>query len=342
MSLLLRRSGAVSLPRGLLSAPRALVSSRATLIKELRARTSAPMKKCVEALAEAGDDIEQAVTLLRKAGLAAAQKKASRGATEGAVAVFHAPNAAALIELNSETDFVARNELFQALASGVARTALGMDAGAGADAPPQSVLDTAIIGEATLVQADGDAAASPSTVTEALGFGVSQLGENLVLRRAALLRAPEAGGVVGSYVHNSYSAGVGRTAAAVVLRSDAADTDALRQLGQQLSMHVVAAAPQFLSRESVDEAAVQRERDILLEQARQSGKPDNVIEKMVDGRLKKFYSEVCLLEQSYLIDEGAGSVSKVLAAAGERLGAPVELSAYVRYQVGEESGAPEE
>ena len=284
-----------------LFAQRLSSSSRAALIKELRARTSAPMKKCADALSEAGGDVEEAATLLRKAGLAAAQKKASRGASDGVAAVAHGPAGLAVVELNSETDFVARNELFQALAGGIARTALSV---AGAVAQPITELEPTAVRSAKL---DGDS----STVEEAIGFAVSQLGENLVLRRACLLAAPAEGGTVASYVHNTYAPGVGRTAAAVVLRSSAADVDAVRALGEQIAMHIVASSPLYLERSAVPEAAVEHERSILSEQARASGKKQDVIDKMVEGRLRKYFAEVCLLEQPYVVEESAGTVSKV-------------------------------
>lgn len=331
-----------SLHRRLSTAPK----SRTELIKALRAQTSAPMKKCVEALDQSGGDVEAAVTLLRKAGLAAAAKKAGRGATDGAVALHHsadgAVEAAAIVEINSETDFVARNEIFQALASDVARSALGIDrpaAAAGAAA-----LDVAALGAAQL--AASGAEAPQGSITEALGVAVSQLGENLVLRRACVLEVPAGAGVVAGYVHNAYAAGVGKTVAAVALRSEAASSAdgaaALRTLGQKLAMHVVAAQPQFVDASSVDAAALERERSILAEQAAASGKPPEVVAKMVEGRLKKYYGEVCLLEQPYVVDEAAGSVAKVLAAAGKELGATVELGGFVRFQVGEASPAAEE
>ena len=287
------------------------------------------MKKCVEALAEADGDLEEAATLLRKAGLAAAQKKVGRGASEGAVAIAHGPAGAAVIELNSETDFVARNELFQALAGRIARTALGVEAAPAAATAP---LDPALISQAALVDEDADA---PSSVQAAVGFAVSQLGENLVLRRGCLLSTPPEGGVVASYAHNTYAPDVGLTIGAVVLKSAAADADALRALGGRLSMHVVAASPQYLASSAVPEAVLARERDILSEQAAQSGKPAHVVEKMVEGRLKKYYGEVCLLEQPYVVDDSAGSIAKVLAAAGKELGAEIELTGFVRYHVGE-------
>lgn len=291
-----------------------------------------PSSRCAEALEQANGDVEEAATLLRKAGLAAAQKKAGRGTSEGAVAVAHGPAGAAIVELNSETDFVARNELFQGLAGRIARTALGVSA----SAPPSSAmveLDVAAIRAATVEAAA--AGEPPSSVEAAIGFAVSQLGENLVLRRACLLPTPVDGGVVASYAHNTYAPSVGLTVGAVVLKSKAADADALRALGEKLSMHIVAASPLYLNRAAVPDSAVARERDVLAEQAAQSGKPKHVVEKMVEGRLNKFYSEVCLLEQPFIIDDSAGSITKVLAAAGKELGADVALTGFVRYRVGE-------
>ena len=312
-------------------------SSRSALIKELRAITSAPMKECVKALKEAEDDLEAAVAILRKSGMAAAAKKAGRGATEGAACIAYAPSGAAcVLELNSETDFVARNVIFQELAMGVARSALGLDA-ATSDAAVCADLDAASIGQAALNgegMADADVA-SAASVTEGVGIAVSKLGENIVLRRACVLTPPASGGLVCGYVHNAYAADVGKTAAAVVLQSAATDVEALRSLGQKLAMHVVAATPLFLDRESVDAAALERERSILLQQAAESGKPESVIEKMVEGRLKKYYGEVCFLDQTYLIEAEAGSVAKVLKAAGKELGADVRIAGFVRYSVGE-------
>ena len=258
---------------------RALASaapSRTALIKELRARTAAPMKKCVEALDKASGDIEEAIAELRKIGLATAQKKASRGANEGAVSVFDGECALAIVEVNSETDFVARNDTFQGLAASIARTALssGVDMSGGAG---PFELDVATLGAATL---DGDAA----PISEALGVAVGQLGENLVLRRACVLAAPPTGGVVCSYVHNTYSPGVGRTAAAVSLGSAAADTAALRDLGHKIAMHIVAASPLYLSRESVPAGALESEVAILREQALGEGKPEKIVDKMVEVR----------------------------------------------------------
>ena len=265
--------------------------SRTALIKELRARTAAPMKKCVDALNKTGGDLEEAIAELRKAGLATAQKKASRGAHEGAVAVASEPHGLAVVELNSETDFVARNSTFQSLVASIARTAV-----LGASDSKGGELDLAALSSAELV---GEAA----PVSEAIGVAVGQLGENLVLRRACVLVTPPAGGVVCSYVHNTYAPGIGRTAAAVALRSDASDPDALRALGERIAMHITAASPMYLSREEVPEEAKQKEATILREQAKGSGKSEDVVNKMVAGRLNKFYQEMCLLDQTYLIED---------------------------------------
>ena len=290
------------------------------------------MKKCVDALEKAGGDVEEAVTILRKAGVAAAGKKAGRDASEGAAAVYHGPAGAAIVEINSETDFVARNEIFQKLCADVARTALGL-APAASDAGKVAIENDAL-GAAPL---DGSAA----SVTESLGVAVSQLGENLVLRRAVVLPTPAEGGVVATYVHNAYAPGVGRTASSVVLASTASDTDALKALGQKLAMHVVAASPLFVGKGDVDSAALDRERDILVEQAKASGKPEAAIEKMVSGRINKYYNEVCLLEQTYLVDTSSGGRRQGPRVLERRGGgpaarpAPVELKAFARFAVGE-------
>lgn len=312
---------------------------RMALIKELRALTSAPMKNCVSALKESGGDLEEAVVLLRKSGLAAAKKKATRGADEGAIALAHGPDGLAVVEISSETDFVARNEIFQRLAVDVARTALAQAAPA-AQGGAVDVLETEVLGASAL-------AGGATSVSDALGHAVGTLGENLVLRRACVLRpAPEGGALVG-YVHNSYSEGVGRTAAAVSLRSATPKVDELRALGQKLAMHVVASKPAYLDRAAVPEAVLARERDIFREQAaaeyRESGKPQKMVDHIVEGRLKKlFYSEACLLEQEYVIEDSAGSVAKVLQAAGAELGAEVSLEGFVRYHIGEGAAAKAE
>ena len=304
------------------------------LIKELRARTSAPMKKCVEALKASEGDLEAAMDWLRKSGVATAAKKAGRGANEGAVVVASSDAGLVLVEINSETDFVARNDIFHALAGGVAQSALSQLPGGGGGGPRE--LDAAGLGALPVEQ--GAAAAVPAT--EAISTAVSQLGENLVLRRACALPVPTEGGAVASYVHNAYAPGLGRTVAAVALRSQAGPA-ALQALGAKLSMHIVAAAPRYLSRDDVEPAALERERSIVTEQAAASGKPEKAQQKMVEGRLAKFYQETCLLEQQYLIEEKAGAVSKVLEKASKDLGSEVALEGFVRFHVGEGSAGAE-
>jgi elongation factor Ts len=307
------------------------------LVKELRARTAAPMKKCVEALAASADDVEGAVAWLRKSGVASAAKKAGRGANEGAVAVAATDRELAVIELNSETDFVARNTVFQELARGVVRSALALGAAEAAAGPAPRDLDLGALGRAPLAADGGGGGGSGAPpVAEAVGVAAGTLGENLVLRRACVLRlADGAPGLIARYVHNAYADGVGRTAAAVALQSEAADADALRRLGEQLAMHVVAAAPLYLERDGVSAEHLEREREILVQRARASGKPDPIVEKMVQGQLTKFYQEVVLLDQPYVVDPEAGAVRKMLAAASKELGAEVALGGFVRYHVGQ-------
>jgi elongation factor Ts len=313
-------------------------SPKTALIKELRARTSAPMKKCVDALAAADGDLDAAVDWLRKSGVATAHKKAGRGANEGAVVVASDEAGCVIVELNSETDFVARNGIFHELANTVARESLSFVRGGSAGRSGPYEIDQAALAALPLPQEGEGGGSVPAS--EAISMAVSQLGENLVLRRACALPIPAEGGVVTSYVHNAYAPGLGRTVAAVALRSQA-DPTALQALGTNLAMHIVAAAPRYLSRGEVDEEVLDRERSVLTEQAAASGKPAATIEKMVEGRLGKFYKEVALLEQEYIIEDKAGDVSKVLKKASADLGAEVTLEGFVRYHVGEEADKAE-
>lgn len=310
-------------------------SPKTALIKELRARTSAPMKKCVDALAAADGDLDAAVDWLRKSGVATAHKKAGRGANEGAVVVASDEAGCVIVELNSETDFVARNGIFHDLANTVARESLSFVRAGGVGRSGPYEIGQAALGALPLPQEGEGGGSVPAS--EAISMAVSQLGENLVLRRACALSIPAEGGVVTSYVHNAYAPGLGRTVAAVALRSQA-DPAALQALGSNLAMHIVAAAPRYLSRGAVDEAVLDRERKVLTEQAVASGKPAATIEKMVEGRLTKFYKEVALLEQEYMVEDKAGDVSQVLKKASEDLGAEVTLEGFVRYHVGEDVG----
>ncbi len=284
----------------------------ASLVKELRERTGAGMMDCKKALEEAGGDIEAAGEWLRKKGLAAAAKKAGRVAAEGLVAVQTDDGAGAIVEVNSETDFVARNEGFQDFVKAVADLALAAE------------------GEIEALKGS-DYPGTGRTVDEELTHLIATIGENMSLRRAAALAVSP--GVVASYVHNAIADGLGKIGVLVALQSEA-DADKLTALGKQIAMHIAATAPRALSVDDLDPATVDKERDILKEQALASGKPAEIVDKMVEGRLRKFYEEVVLLNQTFVID-GESKVSKVLEQAGKDLGAPVEIAGFVRFQLGE-------
>ncbi len=283
----------------------------AALVKELREKTGAGMMDCKKALTEIGGDVEAAIDWLRKNGLAAAAKKAGRVAAEGLVGVVTEGTQGALVEVNSETDFVARNEAFQGFVSQVAEMAL--DAGG----------DVAALA----------AAAYPGggTVGAALTGMIGKIGENMSLRRTAALQVSQ--GVVAGYVHNQAAPGLGKIGVLVALES-AGDADKLATFGRQLAMHVAAAAPQAVSAEDVDATALERERSVLAEQARASGKPEDIIEKMVQGRLRKYYEEICLLDQTFVIDNES-KVCQAVEAAGKDAGAPVTVTGFQRFQLGE-------
>ncbi|WP_299437362.1 translation elongation factor Ts [uncultured Rhodospira sp.] len=284
----------------------------ASMVKDLREQTGAGMMDCKKALNEAGGDMDAAVDWLRKKGLAAAAKKAGRVAAEGLVGVKTTGNRGAVLELNAETDFVARNETFQDLVETLTDLVLAegddLDALRGKPFP-----------------------GTGRTVDEELTHQVATIGENMNLRRAVVLEVSS--GVVCGYVHNAVRPSLGRIGVLVALESEA-DAARLAELGKGLAMHVAAAAPQYLTRDEVDASALDRERAVLTEQARDSGKPENIIEKMVEGRLRKYYEEVCLLEQTYVMDNET-KVQKVVEAAAKDLGSPVALTAFARFNLGE-------
>jgi elongation factor Ts len=284
----------------------------AALVKELREKTGAGMMDCKRALGETSGDLEQASDWLRKKGLAAAAKKAGRVAAEGLVGVATEGSVGAVVEINSETDFVARNEAFQSFVGTVTRLALG----AGDDI--EMLKGVAYPG-------------TGRTVGEELTHLIATIGENMALRRASRIQISK--GVVAAYVHNALAAGIGKIGVIVGLESSG-DPARLAAFGRQLAMHVAAAHPQYLDIASVDKAAVEREREILRDQARQSGKPEAIIEKMVEGRLRKFYEETVLVEQIYVID-GESRVGKVVEAAGKEAGAPIKVTGFVRFALGE-------
>lgn len=289
----------------------------AAMVKDLRERTGAGMMDCKAALAETNGDMEAAVDWLRKKGLAKAAKKSGRTASEGLVAVaVESAGAGAkgvVVEVNSETDFVARNEVFQKMVGEIARAALATE------------------GSVEAVRAAPYPGGS-KTVEEHVAEMVGQIGENMTLRRAAGLAVEE--GVVASYVHGQASEGLGRIGVLVGLKSSAGDTEKLTALGRQLAMHVAAARPLAARVEELDPAVVDRERSVLAEQARGSGKPEDIIAKMVEGRLRKFYEESVLLEQVFVVD-GETKVAKVIETAAKEIGAPVELVGFVRLELGE-------
>ena len=284
----------------------------AALVKELREKTGAGMMDCKRALGEAQGDLEGAVDWLRKKGLSAAAKKAGRVAAEGLVGAATKGKVGAVAEVNAETDFVSRNETFQHFVRTVTELALG----AGDDVE-------------TLKGAPFPG--TGRTVGDELTHMIATIGENMALRRARRLEVKN--GVVVAYIHNALTPGLGKIGALVALESTG-DAQKLGALGKQLAMHVAAAKPDYLDIASVDKAALERERDVLREQSRASGKPDAIVDKMVEGRLRRFYEDVVLLEQLYVID-GETRVSKVIEAAAKQLGAPVKVAGFVRFALGE-------
>ena len=283
----------------------------AALVKELREKTGVGMMDCKKALTETAGDLEGAVDWLRKKGLAAAAKKAGRVAAEGLVGTAAEGTRGAIVEVNSETDFVARNDAFQGFVGTTAQLALG----AGGDLKKLAGMDYP----------------GGGTVAETLTEMIAKIGENMTVRRTGLLEVSD--GVVAAYTHNQVAPELGKIGVLVALES-AGDKDKLAAFGRRLAMHVAATNPQAVESADLDPAAVERERNVLSEQARASGKPENVIEKMIEGRLRKFYEEVCLLDQTYVID-GESKVSKAVEQAGKEAGAPIKVAGFLRYQLGE-------
>ena len=283
----------------------------AASVKELRERTGAGMMDCKRALNETGGDMEAAIDWLRTKGLAAAAKKAGRVAAEGLIGVAVLDTMGAAVEVNSETDFVAKNEQFQDFVRNVAQIALAT----GGD-----------VDELSRAQYPGH-----GTVAEMLTHNIATIGENQSLRRAARLEVGD--GVVVSYVHNAVAPGLGKIGVLVALESKA-DRSELEGLGKQLAMHIAAANPLALRGEDLDPELVERERAIAQEKAAESGKPDNIVEKMVEGALAKFRKENALLSQLFVIDNKT-KVEDVVAAEAKRLGGEIALAGFVRFQLGE-------
>jgi len=284
----------------------------AALVKELREMTGAGMMDCKKALTESAGDLESAKDWLRTKGLALAAKKAGRVAAEGLVGVALDGRRGAIVEVNSETDFVARNDAFQALVGDVAR--LVLDTGDDLDALKASAYP-----------------GGGGSVEETLTNLIAKIGENMSIRRVRALSVEQ--GSVSAYMHNKVTSDLGKIGVIVALASDAAE-EPLAQLGKQLAMHIANTDPAFVDRSSVSAEALDRERQFLAEQARASGKPEEIIDKMVEGRLRKFYEEVCLLEQVFVID-GETKVADVIAQASNDLGTKVEVAGFVRFKLGE-------
>lgn len=285
------------------------MSITAAMVAELRNKTGAGMMDCKKALNEAGGNMEEAVDLLRKKGLSAAAKKSGRVAAEGLVVACGEGSRGALVEVNAETDFVAKNEGFQQLAAGICEAVL-----------ENSPADLEAL----------KALAYPGTgrnVDEELTHQIATIGENMNLRRFE--RFEVANGIVASYVH-----GGGKIGVLVELATDKGDSEQVQALARQLAMHVAAANPQFLKREEVPAEILDREKDIMATKAKESGKPENIIPKIVEGQLNKFYGEICLLEQAYVIDPDQ-KINQVLKSVGKEVGGEIQLTGFVRYQLGE-------
>lgn len=282
----------------------------ASMVKDLRDKTGAGMMDCKAALGETNGDVEAAIDWLRKKGLMKAAKKAGRVAAEGLVGVAVGGDTGALVEVNSETDFVARNDQFKEFVKNAAEIALEIDGDL----------------EKLLAKPMGNA-----TVQDELTGLIAKIGENMSVRRVAALAVKP--GVVASYVHNASSPELGKIGVLVGLKSEG-DVGKLSAFGKQLAMHVAAAAPLALTPEHLSADVIERERNVQRELARQSGKPDNVIDKMIEGRMRKFYEESVLMSQIFVID-GETPVNKAVEKLAKEIGQPVEVVGFVRFQVGE-------
>lgn len=283
----------------------------AALVKELRDKTGAGMMDCKQALNETAGDMDAAVDWLRKKGLSKAAKKAGRVAAEGLIGAIVEGTKGVLVEVNSETDFVARNDQFQGLVKMIGQVALHSGT--------------------TDVEAIKAAKVGSATVETAIADAIATIGENMTLRRAAALSVGQ--GVVASYLHNAVTDGLGKLGVIVALESTG-QADELSALGRQIAMHIAAANPAALEAAGLDPEVVRREKDVLADKYRQQGKPDNVIEKIVESGLKTYYKEVCLLEQAFIHDTGK-SVAQAVKEAEGKVGGPVKITGFVRYALGE-------
>ncbi|MCK3777683.1 translation elongation factor Ts [Ensifer sesbaniae] len=284
----------------------------AAMVKELREKSGAGMMDCKKALAETNGDMEAAIDWLRAKGIAKADKKSGRTAAEGLVGIVSGGTKAVVVEINSETDFVARNEAFQELVRGVANVALGTD------------------GTVEAIAA-ANYPATGKSVDESIKDAIATIGENMTLRRAALLKVED--GVVATYIHNAAGDGIGKLGVLVALKS-VGDKEVLYSVGRQIAMHIAATNPLAIRAEEVDAAVAERERNVFIEQSRASGKPDNIIEKMVEGRMRKFFEEVALLSQAFVMNPEI-TVGQAVKDAEKLAGAPIEVTGMARLLLGE-------
>jgi len=281
----------------------------AKMVGDLRAKTGAGMMDCKKALTESAGDMEQAIDLLRKKGLSAAAKKSGRVAAEGMIAAAGDGRCGALVEVNSETDFVAKNEAFQNFAAGVVAVVL-----------EQKPADVEALKQL-------DFPGSGRNVAEELTHQIATIGENMNIRRFARLESMS--GVTASYIH-----GAGKIGVLVQLDTEQADHPKIAETAKMLAMHVAAASPQYLNRDEVPADVIEREKDIMRAKALESGKPENIIEKIIAGQINKFFGEICLLEQVYVVDTDH-KVGQVVEALAKEVGGKITLSAYERFQLGE-------
>ncbi len=288
------------------------MSISAAQVKQLRDMSGAGMMDCKAALIETGGDLEAAVDWLRAKGIAKADKKAGRTAAEGLIGVASDDTSAVVVEVNSETDFVARNDAFQEIVQNVASVALGTDGS-----------DDAV--------ASADYPGTGKSVTDTIKDAVGTIGENMSFRRSAKLSIES--GAVAMYIHNAAADGLGKIGVLVAIETEG-DATAANAIARQVAMHVAAVNPMALTAEDVDPAAAEREKAIFAEQARESGKPDNIVEKMVEGRMRKFFEEVVLLKQAFVINPDQ-TVEQAIKEAEKDIGAPAKITGFVRFALGE-------
>lgn len=283
----------------------------ASLVRELREKSGAGMMDCKKALVENNGNLEEAVDWLRKKGLAAAAKKAGRVAAEGLIGVATSGNVGAIVEINAETDFVARNDKFQSFVTQTTEAALQKE-------HTVDSLKTAPV-------------AGYDSVETGLTQLIAVIGENMNLRRVDRLSVTQ--GVVSSYIHSATAPGLGKIGVLIALESTG-NADKLNELGKKIAMHVAASTPLALNIADVDASILEREKNVLIDQARTSGRPEEIIQKMVEGRVAKFYEEIVLMEQAFVID-GKTKISQVVENAAKEIGAPIKLTGFVRFTLGE-------